>query len=39
MRTLERGEVSQGGSGMVRARTLLVEALVVVAVLAYIGAH
>jgi hypothetical protein len=30
---------SEGDSGMVRARTLLLEALVVVAVLAYIGAH
>jgi hypothetical protein len=27
------------GVGMLRARTLLIEALVVVAVLAYIGAH
>jgi hypothetical protein len=29
----------RGGFGMVRARTLLFEALVVVAVLVYIGAH
>jgi len=28
-----------GGPGMVRARSLLLEALVVVVVLAYIGAH
>jgi len=31
--------VSEGDSGMMRARALLLEALVVVAVLAYIGAH
>jgi hypothetical protein len=31
--------VWEGDSGMVRARSLLLEALVVVVVLAYIGAH
>jgi hypothetical protein len=31
--------VTGGGTGMVRARALLIEALVVVAVLAYMGAH
>ena len=36
MRTLV---ASEGDLGMVQARTLLIEALVVVAVLVYIGAH
>jgi hypothetical protein len=33
------GVVSEGDAGMVRARSLLLEALVVVVVLAYMGAH